>query len=91
MLTDKRPLYVYIRLRYSPYLFQVELYYSEKIHKLHSDYPLAPEKMNIYEEMLSPFQSKFSKHTKLQSQKLTPNLNDKRKYVVHYQNLKFYI
>lgn len=41
--------------------------------------------------MLSSFQLKFPKNQKNPSQKLTPNLNDKTKYVVHYRNLKFYI
>ena len=42
--------------------------------------------------MLSPFQNeKFPDNHKTPSVKLTPNLNDKHKYIVHYRNLKYYL
>ena len=65
--------------------------YPHRLHHLHSDYPLAPEKLDIEESMLSDFQQQFPDHQKKKSIKLAPNLRDKSNYVVHYRNLKFYL
>ena len=35
------------------YFFEVDLEYSDEVHELHSDYPLAPEKLAISSDMLS--------------------------------------
>ena len=37
------------------YFLEVDLEYTEKLHKEHKDYPLPPEKIKIEEEMLSPY------------------------------------
>ncbi|CAB4024062.1 Gastrula zinc finger, partial [Paramuricea clavata] len=58
------------------YILEVDLKYPKELHDLHNDYPLAPEKMKICPEMLSPY---------------VPNLNDKTKYIVHCRNLKLYL
>ena len=65
--------------------------YPSTIHEVHNDYPLAPERLTIDESMLSPFQQKFPSNQKKTSTKLAPNLYDKKNYVVHYRNLKFYL
>jgi hypothetical protein len=55
---------------------------------------LAPEKMKISPEMLSPYCKQLSEDLKLGSvavPKLVPNLNDKTKYIVQYSNLKLYL
>ena len=71
------------------YIFEVDLQYPHHLHDNHSDYPLAPEHVNITPDMYSPFMKEnFSATT---SKKLTPNLNDKQNYVVHYQNLQLYL
>ena len=66
------------------YIFEVDLTYPESLHPRHSDYPLAPERLTIDESMLSSIQQKFPAHQKKASTKLTPNLYDKKNYVVHY-------
>lgn len=43
------------------YILEVDLEYPPKLHDLHSDYPLAPEKMLITHDMLSPYQQELKK------------------------------
>ena len=65
--------------------------YPSVLHRRHNDYPLAPERLTISESMLSPFQLEFPANQKKTSTKLAPNLRDKKNYVRHYRNLKFYL
>jgi hypothetical protein len=68
--------------------------YPAELHNLHSDYPLAPESMKISEDMLSDYSKKLKQKLNIGNSnvpKLVPNLYDKKKYVVHYRNLKFYL
>ena len=58
-----------------------------------SEYPLAPEKVKVAEDMLSPYAKKLLEDLDLKgtaTEKLIPNLNAKKKYVVHYRNLRLY-
>ena len=64
---------------------EVDLDYRENKHNDHIDYPLAPEKIKIEDEMLSPFSSKIKKKFDIKTNsinKLSPNLMDKKNYVV---------
>jgi len=72
------------------YILEVDMDYPHDLHELHNDYPLAPEKILIKKEMLSPYTQSFPDQV-VASEKLVPNLNDKTKYVTHYVNLKLYI
>ena len=54
-----------------PCILEVDLEYPKKLHDLHNDYPLCPEKVKC----------------KNRVEKLIPNLRDKTKYVLHYKNL----
>ena len=71
------------------FVFEVDLEYPKELHDLHNAYPLAPEPLEIDETMLSPLQQTFPKQPP--QIKLTPNLRDKTKYIVHYRNLKYYL
>ena len=55
-------------------ILEVELEYPTSLHDLHSDYPLAPEQIEV---------NKIDK--------LIPNLWNKKKYILHYENLKQYL
>jgi hypothetical protein len=73
------------------YMFEVDLLYPKELHELHNDYPLAPESIV---GKLSPFMKDFKQKHDIgytQTNKLIPNLNDKKKYVVHCKNLQFYL
>ena len=76
------------------YILEVDLEYPPELHDLHSDYPLAPEKMKITPEMLSPYQQQLKEelgYKPAKVEKLVPNLWDKEKYIIHYRNLKQYL
>ena len=55
-------------------ILEVDLEYLRSLHDLQSDYPLAPERVEVNKV-----------------DKLIPNLGDKKKYVIHYEDLKQYL
>ena len=73
------------------YIFEVDLEYPSELHNRHNDYPLAPERLEIDHDMLSPFQKSHFPLQKGVEVKLAPNLRNKENYVVHYRNLQFYL
>ena len=63
------------------------------MHDAHNDYPLAPERKLVNQEMLSPYALELQQRLKIGrdvSEKLVPNLEDKVDYVIDIRNLKFY-
>ena len=83
------------------WLLSVDLEYPKMLGKLHNDFPLAPEKKHIPNEQLSPYAKQLwlqlhqSKTGKIvgrgKQEKLITDLSDKKKYIVHFRNLAFYI
>ena len=74
-------------------ILEVDLEYSQELHNLHNDYPLAPEKMKVTKEMLSLYCESIREKFYVsigQVHKLIPTLNKKEKYVLHYRNLQLY-
>ena len=59
----------------TPCILEVDLEYPKKLHDLHNDYPLCPERVMCKNNV----------------EKLIPNLRDKKKYVLHYKNLIQYL
>ena len=55
----------------TPCILEVDLEYPEKLHDLHNDYPLCPERVECDRGV----------------KKLIPNLRDKNNYVIHYKKL----
>ena len=76
------------------FIAEVDLEYPSELHDLHNDYPLAPEKVKVTDDMLSKYSKdiadKYGISTGLVS-KLIPTLGNKEKYVLHYRNLQSYI
>ena len=76
------------------YFLEVDLDYPENLHDCHNDYSMAPEKIKIEDNMLSPFCSKIKKKHDIKTggiNKLAPNLIPKKNYAVYYRNLQYYL
>ena len=75
-------------------ILKVDLEYPDKLHELHNDYPLAPEKLAVSSDMLSKYCKKIADKYEIKVgdvKKLIPNLGNKTNYVVHYRNLQLYL
>ena len=76
------------------YILEVDLEYASELHDLHNDYPLAPEKLEITQNVLSKYCLSIANKYGIKIgvvNKLAPNLGNKSKYVVHYKNLQLYL
>ena len=75
-------------------VLEVDLEYLKGLQELHSDNPLAPDKIEIIYETLYNYQLKIADPYNIligKIKKLVPNFFDKEKYVIHYENLKLYL
>ena len=71
------------------YILEVDLEYPSELHDLHNDYPLAPEKLEISQNLLSKYCSNIANKYGLKLggvNELVPNLGN----VVHNRNLQLY-
>ena len=69
---------------------EVDLKYPQELH----DYPVAPEKLNVSDNMLSGYCEKIAEKYNISIglvRKLIPTLKDKKEYVLHYRNLQLYM
>ena len=76
------------------YILEVDLEYPSKLHDSYNDYPLAPEKLEISQNILSKYCSDIADEYGIKIggvNKLVPNLSNKSKYVVQYRNLQLYL
>ena len=76
------------------FFLEVDLEYPHSQHKDHNDYPLAPEKMKVTKDQMSPYQQRLINElsiTSFETEKLVPNLMDKNRYVLHYRNSQLYL
>ena len=67
------------------YILEVDLEYPKELHDKHNLYPLAPEHVQVNDNMLSPFQRKYFPLIR------GSVLHSKEKYVVHNRNLQWYV
>ena len=76
------------------YFLEVDLEYPDELHKLHNDYPLAPEKLAVSSDMLSGYCRKIVDKYQIKVgdvKKLIPNLGNKNNNVICYRNLQLYL
>ena len=76
------------------YFLEVDLQYPDKLHELHNDYPLAPEKSTVSSDILPKYCTKVADKYEIKVgdvKKLIPNFGNKTNYVVHYRNLQLYL
>ena len=75
-------------------ILEVDLEYPKELHDLHNDYPCAPEKVKVTEDMLSDYCEKIAEKHNISTglvHKFIPTLPEKQKYVLHYRNLQLYL
>ena len=63
------------------YILEVDFKYPDKLHNLHNDYPLAPEKLEITQNVLSKYCSDITNKSGIKIggvNKLVPNLRNKK-------------
>ena len=75
-------------------VLEVDFEYSKELRELKNDYPLAPDKIEIKREIMSECQLKIEGLYNIpigNVKKLVPNLFEKEKYVLHYENLQLYL
>ena len=71
-------------------VLEVDLEHLKELWELHSDYPLAQDKIEIKRELLSEYQLKIADLYNFpisNIKKLVLNVFDKEKYVLHYENV----
>jgi hypothetical protein len=77
------------------YILEVDLEYPPELHKKHSNFPLAPETIEINFENLSPYAKKALQECnntkKYKDTKLCATFHDRKKYIVHIKNLQLYL
>ena len=76
------------------YILEVDLKYPKELHELHNDYPLAPEKLTVTNDILSNYCKEIADEYSIKVgdvKKLIPNLGNKTKNVVHYRNIQLYL
>ena len=70
------------------YILEIDLKYPKELHKLHNDYPLAPEKLAVTNDMLSKYCKSIADKYEIKVgdvKKLIPNLGNKTRYVSSLQ------
>lgn len=69
--------------------------YPDHLHDLHNQMPMAPDKLIVKQEWFSPLQKNILKTNNIKYLgkfgKLVQHLFDRKRYVVHIRNLKYYI
>ena len=76
------------------YFLEVDLEYLDELHELDHDFPLAPEKLAVFSDMLSTYCKQIADKYEIKVgdvKKLISNLGNKANYVVHYRNLQLYL
>jgi len=76
------------------YIIECNLEYSDELHDLHNDLPVAPENLQMKGLKKSDWQMTIQKELDIKDtkvRKLVPNLMNKTNYILHSRNLKYYL
>ena len=76
------------------YILEVDLECLIELHDYFDDYPPAPEKLKVTNDMLSKYCPDIANKYGIkvgELNKLIPNLGNKKNYVIHYRNLQLYV
>ena len=77
------------------YILEVDLEYPDHLHEQHTNFPLAPENVEVTFDDLSDFskQSYMTLQNGIQYKdvKLVSTMYDRKRYVLHFKNLKLYL
>ena len=75
-------------------ILEVDLEYPQELHDIHNDYPVAPEKVKVSNNMQSAYCKKIAEKYNISIglvSKLVPTFREKKEYVLHYHNLQLYL
>ena len=78
------------------YILEVDFEYPDELHDFHNDYPFAPEKLEVNDDMMSKYCSDIAKNSGIKVGSVTELISNlgnsnKSKYVTHYRNFHLYI
>ena len=76
------------------YILEVHLESPDELHDFQNYFSLAPEKLEVSNDMLSKYCSEIAEKYRIKVggiKKLVPNLSNKSQCVVHYSNLQLYL
>ena len=75
-------------------MLEVDLEYPDVLYELHNDYPLAPEKLEMSQNMLSSYCSNTANKYDIKIgavNKLVANFGNESKHVLHYRGFQLYL
>jgi len=77
------------------FILEVDMDYPKHLHELHSNFPLAPENIEVTFDNLSDFSKQallnLENKPRYKDVKLVATLYNRMNYVVHFKNLKLYL
>ena len=72
------------------YVSEVHLAYPNELHKIHNDFPLAPDKIEVKVKMLPSYQLKIADLYNIPIDNVKLTFFNKEKYVLHYENFQLF-
>ena len=78
------------------YILEVDFEYPDELNDFHNDYPFAPEKLEVNDNMMSKYCSDIAEKSGIKVGSVTELISNlgnsnKSKYVTHYRNFQLYI